>query len=269
MGWLRTSGKLGGVPTVAALVSSLAERTRPESAASWDPVGLQLGDPAGRADTVAVCHEVTEGVVNAVESAPVDLIVTYHPLLFDPVNRIIGGRSPAARALRLLRAGASLIVIHTDFDGAPGGTADVLASTLRLHDVAPFGGDLAQGLPPMGRVGSFEQTLESLEGMVSDSFGSTGLRVSGDRSRTLDRVAVVPGSGSGHIDEAASVADAIVTGDVSHHRVVHALDLGLAVLDPGHIATERPGITALVTMVADVVGDSVVDLTELDPQTWS
>jgi putative NIF3 family GTP cyclohydrolase 1 type 2 len=50
---------------------------------------------------------------------------------------------------------------------------------------------------------------------------------------------------------------------------VHALDLGLAVVDPGHIATERPGITALVTMVADVVGDSVVDLTELDPQTWT
>jgi putative NIF3 family GTP cyclohydrolase 1 type 2 len=50
---------------------------------------------------------------------------------------------------------------------------------------------------------------------------------------------------------------------------VHALDLGLAVVDPGHIATERPGITALVTMVADVVGGDVVDLTDLDPQTWS
>jgi putative NIF3 family GTP cyclohydrolase 1 type 2 len=65
------------------------------------------------------------------------------------------------------------------------------------------------------------------------------------------------------------LAEAIVTGDVSHHRVVRALDLGLAVVDPGHIATERPGISALVTMVADVVGDSVIDLTELDPQTWS
>ncbi|HSK06956.1 MAG TPA: Nif3-like dinuclear metal center hexameric protein [Acidimicrobiia bacterium] len=257
------------MPTVAALVSALAERTRPESAASWDPVGLQLGDPAGRADSVAVCHEVTEKVVDAVESAPVDLIVTYHPLLLDPVNRIIGGRSPSARALRLLRAGVSLIVIHTDFDGAPGGTAEVLASTLHLHDVAPFGGDQVDGSPPVGRVGSFEQTLEALEKLVSDALGTTGLRVSGDRSRIIERVAVVPGSGSGFIDQAASVADAIVTGDVSHHRVVQALDLGLSVIDPGHIATERPGISALVTMVADVVGDSVVDLTGLDPQTWS
>jgi dinuclear metal center YbgI/SA1388 family protein len=257
------------VPSVADLVAALAERTRPESAAPWDPVGLQLGDPAGRADTVAVCHEVTEAVVAAVDESPVDLVITYHPLLFDPVNRIIGGRSPAARALRLMRAGASLVVIHTDFDGAPGGTADALASTLRLHDVAPFGVDEEDGLAAIGRVGSFESTLEALETRVAETLGSTGLRVSGERGRSIDRVAVVPGSGSGHIEEAASVADAIVTGDVSHHRVVHALDHGLAVVDPGHIATERPGISALVTMVADVVGDSVVDLTELDPQTWS
>jgi len=257
------------VPSVADLVAALAERTRPESAAPWDPVGLQLGDPAGRADTVAVCHEVTEEVIAAVEASPVDLVITYHPLLFDPVNRIVGGRSPAARALRLMRAGASLIVIHTDFDGAPGGTADALASALRLHDVAPFGGDEVEGLPPIGRVGSFELTLADLETRVAEAFGSMGLRVSGDRSSTIDRVAVVPGSGSGNIEQAALLADAIVTGDVSHHGAVRALDLGLAVVDPGHIATERPGISALVTMVADVVGDSVIDLTELDPQTWS
>jgi len=257
------------VPSVADLVAALAERTRPESAAPWDPVGLQLGDPTGRADTVAVCHEVTEEVIAAVEASPVDLVITYHPLLFDPVNRIVGGRSPAARALRLMRAGASLIVIHTDFDGAPGGTADSLASALRLHDVAPFGGDEAEGLPAIGRVGNFELPLADLEARVAEAIGSTGLRVSGDRTSTIDQVAVVPGSGSGHIEQAALVADAIVTGDVSHHGVVRALDLGLAVVDPGHIATERPGISALVTMVADVVGDSVIDLTELDPQTWS
>jgi dinuclear metal center YbgI/SA1388 family protein len=218
---------------------------------------------------VAVCHEVTEEVIAAVEASPVDLVVTYHPLLFDPVNRIVGGRSPAARALRLMRAGASLIVIHTDFDGAPGGTADSLASALRLHDVAPFGGDEAEGLPAIGRVGGFELTLADLETRVAEVIGSKGLRVSGERSSTIDKVAVVPGSGSGHIEQAAFVADAIVTGDVSHHGVVRALDLGLAVVDPGHIATERPGVSALVTMVADVVGDSVIDLTELDPQTWS
>jgi dinuclear metal center YbgI/SA1388 family protein len=257
------------VPIVAGIVSALAERTRPESAASWDPVGLQLGDLSAQANSVAVCHEVTEEVVAEVEKQPVDLLVTYHPLLFEAVNRILAGRSPEARALRLLKAGVNLVVTHTDFDAAPGGTADALASMLKLRDVTPFGADEGEGFPAIGRVGHFELTLDALDARVADAFGSNGLRVSGDRSRRLERVAVVPGSGADFIEGAAELADALVTGDVSHHRTVHALDLGLAIVDPGHIATERPGMTALVAMVADVVGGHVVDLTRLDPETWS
>ena len=257
------------VPTVASFVSTLAERTRPEYAASWDPVGLQLGDPAAQADSVAVCHEVTEEVVSALEKEPVDLLVTYHPLLFEPVNRILAGRSPSARAFRLLAAGVNLVVSHTDFDAAPGGTADALASLLRLRDTVPFGADEAEGLPAIGRVGLFEATLGDLEARITDTLGSNGLRVSGDREASLERVAVVPGSGSGLIGEAATIADALVTGDVSHHRVIQALDLGLSIVDPGHIATERPGMAALVALVADAAGGRIVDLTDLDPETWT
>ncbi len=257
------------VPTVASIVQTLAERTRPEYAASWDPVGLQLGDPGAHADSVAVCHEVTEDVVAALEKEPVDLLVTYHPLLFEPVNRVVAGRSPSARAFRLLAAGVNLVVTHTDFDAAPGGTADALASLLQLRDTAPFGADEAEGLPAIGRVGAFEASLDVLDARIADALGSNGLRVSGDRDRVLDRVAVVPGSGSGLIEEAASLADALVTGDVSHHRTVHALDLGLSIVDPGHIATERPGMVALVALVADAVAGRVVDLTDLDPETWT
>lgn len=257
------------MPTVAAVVAALAERTRPEYAAEWDPVGLQLGDPGSQADTFGVCHEVTEEVVAVLEASPVDLLVTYHPLLFEPVNRIVGGRSPAARALRLLRTGANLVVIHTDFDAAPGGTADALASAFRLRDVSPFGEDEAEGRPAIGRVGITETTLDELAALATGLFGEKGLRVAGDRDAEIERVAVVPGSGSGLIEAASATADVLVTGDVSHHQAVHALDLGLAIVDPGHIATERPGMTALVTLVADVVGDAIVDLTEHDPQTWS
>jgi dinuclear metal center YbgI/SA1388 family protein len=256
------------MPAVADIVAALAERSWPATAAAWDPVGLQLGDPTAPVDSIAVCHEVTEAVVEAVEGMPVDLLVTYHPLLFEPVNRVLAGRSPSARALRLLRAGVNLLVLHTDFDAAPGGAADALATALLLHEVSPFGEDEIEGAPAVGRVGRFDGTLDALGARVADAIGSIGLRVSGDRDRPLERVAVVPGSGSSLIDVAAEVADALVTGDVSHHRAVHALDLGLAIVDPGHIATERPGMASLVALVTDVVGEQVTDLTGIDPETW-
>ncbi len=257
------------MPTVADVVAALAARTRPETAAEWDPVGLQLGDAQARVNSVGICHEVTEDVVAAIEGSPVDLLVTYHPLLFEPVNRLLAGRSPSSRAMRLLGAGVSLLVTHTDIDIAPGGTADALAALLGLRDVEPFGEDDEGGLLALGRVGRFGASLAALDAIVSDHMGHAGLRISGHRQTELDRVAVVPGSGSDFIPAAAEVADAIVTGDVSHHRAVAALDLGLCIVDPGHIATERPGIDALLHLVRETVDLEVVDLTEFDPVTWS
>lgn len=256
------------MPRVAEMAGLLAERMAPAQAAVWDPVGLQLGDPAASVSIVGVCHEVTEDVVAWVEESPVDLLVAYHPLLFHPMNRMVAGRSSQGRALRLLRAGVSLVVTHTDFDAAEGGAADALAHGLSLSHIEPFGAD-EEGLPAIGRVGRFGFALDTLDARVSDAFGSYGLRISGDRDRVLDRVAVVPGAGSDLIERAAEVADALVTGDVPHHRAVRALDLGLAVVDPGHVATERPGIRALVAMVSEVVDAAVVDLTGFDPETWS
>jgi putative NIF3 family GTP cyclohydrolase 1 type 2 len=150
----------------------------------------------------------------------------------------------------------------------PGGTADALADRLGLRSVEPFGGDRDTGMPEIGRVGDLEATLAVLDARVSDVFGRAGLRVTGDSRARIDRVAVIPGSGARFIEAAAGIAEALVTGDVSHHRGVLAADLGLAIVDPGHTATERPGMEALIGLVKQSAGADVVDLTGHDPRTW-
>lgn len=241
--------------------------TSPESAASWDPVGLQLGDMNATVDSIGVCHEVNEEVLAAVGADAPDLLITYHPLLFAPTNRLLEGSSAEGRAMRLIRHGTALLVTHTDLDAASGGTSDALAALLGLRSVEPFGEDEDRGIPPIGRVGAFEGALGALDALLSNAFGSSGLRITGDRQRDLERVAVVPGSGSDFIEAASGVADALVTGDVSHHRAVWARDLGLAIVDPGHTATERPGMQSLLAMVGELV-EVTHDLTHIDPTTW-
>jgi putative NIF3 family GTP cyclohydrolase 1 type 2 len=123
----------------------------------------------------------------------------------------------------------------------------------------------------IGRIGSWSGTLDELGRLVGERLGESGLRVSGAGSRQVSRVAVVPGSGGDFLSAARSLgADAAVTGDVSHHRIVAANDRGLSVVDPGHTPTERPGMTALVAAVERAVVDdaAVVDLTDADPTPW-
>ena len=350
------------------ILARLGQSAPWDKAAGWDPVGLQLGDASLEPRTVAVCHEVTESIVSAVEHAGVDLLITYHPLLFRPTTRLVAGRSPAGRAFRLIRAGTALAVIHTNFDGAPGGVADALAEALGLTETTGFGpveGDdsfkvvtfvpetaadlvasamaaagggvignysgcsfriggvgtffAGDGTSPVvgsagdvnrepevrvemsvatarrdaviraliathpyeepafdvypvsgnlgliGRVGraSGNATLSTMVDEVGATLGGDGMRVSGDPRRPIDRVAVSPGSGAGLIGAAAQTgADLLVTGDLSHHRMVEAADRGLAVIDAGHVATELPGMRKLYDLVAGIV-PGAIDLTNL------
>lgn len=123
---------------VSDLLARIAARAPFDKAAGDDPVGLMLGDPDAPARRVAVCHDVTDRVVAAIERAPVDLLVAYHPLLYRPTRRLVAGPTPEGRAWRLARAGAALAVVHTSFDVAPGGASDALAEALGLEACEGF-----------------------------------------------------------------------------------------------------------------------------------
>ena len=164
---------------VARILDELGQAAPWDKAADWDPVGLQLGDPLREAAKVAVCHEVTEPVVARVEEMRIDLLVTYHPLLFRPTNRLVAGRSPAGRAYRLVRAGTSLAVIHTNFDVAAGGAADALAGSLGLTDVTGFGPvDAAESL----KVVTFAPAVAA-DASTPRSSSPSPLRITTSRSR--------------------------------------------------------------------------------------
>lgn len=116
----------------------------------------------------------------------------------------------------------------------------------------------------VGRVGSIgsAMTVESLAGRVRDRLGGV-VRVSG--SGPVSMVAVIPGSGGAFL--ATVDADVVVTGDVGHHQVRAAAAAATAIIDPGHAATERPGVKALYAAVAETIGD-VIDMTDVDPDPW-
>ncbi|MDP3983723.1 MAG: Nif3-like dinuclear metal center hexameric protein, partial [Acidimicrobiia bacterium] len=120
----------------------------------------------------------------------------------------------------------------------------------------------------VGRVGSLpgETSLGDLAAAVASNLAGSP-RISGDLDDVVRTVAVVPGSGGSLVaDAAATGAQLYLTGDMSHHQTVEARDRGLAVIDPGHAASERPGVAALLGAMSQL-GITVVDLT-VDPTPW-
>ena len=125
--------------TVAEFVERLKTAVPFDKAAAWDETGLQIGDPLATVHRVGVCHEVTEEVIELARADSVQLLVTYHPLLFRPTTRFVGGPGAGGRAYRLARDGCAVVSLHTAFDVAPGGTADALGKAVGLEGMSGFG----------------------------------------------------------------------------------------------------------------------------------
>jgi len=145
----------------------------------------------------------------------------------------------------------------------------VVAAVLASHPYEEPAFDLVDTVSNaglIGRVGEFEGDFADLVHQLREGFGP-GVRIAAPPSPRAKTVAVLPGSGGSFIDDAArSGAGVFVTGDVSHHQVIEALDRGMAVIDIGHAASERPGVKALLEQ-AGKMGPTVVDLS-FEPIPW-
>ena len=115
----------------------------------WDHVGLQVGADgdelpcggAGRADVapvVLVALEVDDAVLDEAARVGARVVVSHHPLIFDPLERLSDDTESGRLALRAAREGVAVIAAHTSLDKARGGMADVVAELLGLEAVQPL-----------------------------------------------------------------------------------------------------------------------------------
>jgi len=126
-----------------------------------------------------------------------------------------------------------------------------------------------------GRIGTVtETTLAGFAERVARALPPTahGVRVAGDPTRVVRRVAVCGGAGDFLLDElAGSDADAFVTSDLRHHPAAEFLEKGgPALVDVAHWAGEWTWLPVVETRLADALGDTVetrVSTLPTDPWT--
>jgi putative NIF3 family GTP cyclohydrolase 1 type 2 len=131
----------------------------------------------------------------------------------------------------------------------------VVEKLLKVHPYEEVAYDLiplANQLPGvgLGRIGRLAaaMSLAALGEQVKTLLGCSSVRLVGRPEQLVDRIAVCGGSGAGLIAEAQRRgADVLVTGDIKYHEARQAEELGLALLDAGHFATERLAAAELAT----------------------
>ena len=254
---------------VQQVLEILEQIAPPELACSWDNVGL-LVDAGRPVTSIMTALDITADVVRDAAESGCELIVSHHPVIFDPLKKL----GPQDVPFRLVRAGISAICMHTNLDAAAGGVNEVLAGIFGMQDPEPF----AEGC---GRVGSIEPiTVPQLARKAQQELAArcnapdVGPAVQvkfADTGKPVRRLAVISGAGGSLFEEALAVgADCLLTGEANHHHACDAKRLGLSLIAAGHYATEFP-VTAAVAekLRAALPGVEVlVSQADRDPYTY-
>ncbi|MCI8400761.1 MAG: Nif3-like dinuclear metal center hexameric protein [Lachnospiraceae bacterium] len=215
-------------------------------ACEWDNVGLLAGRRDKEVHRVTVALDADDRAVKEALQNGSDLLVTHHPLLFAPVKRITDESAAGRRLLTILRHDLCVISMHTNFDAAPGGMADLAADRLGLlrRSVLSVTGrreDAEYGIGVIGEAPAGDMRLEQLCARVKEAFGLDTVQLyAPEGAGPVRRIALCPGSGKDEIGPALTAgAQVLVTGDITYHYAQDAVEEGLAVIDAGHYGLEH------------------------------
>ena len=156
--------------------------------------------------------DVTEDAVGYAEEYGFDLIISHHPLLFHPLRSLDPDNHNARKAMRLLRAGISVISLHTRADAVIDGVNDRLAEMLGLSALSLFG----EGGEMIGRVGDLAEpmSLTDFAAHVKAVLGCP-MVLAADADLPVQRVAVCGGDGKDFAPAALSCgADTYLSGRI-------------------------------------------------------
>ena len=229
----------------------------------WDNVGLICGSKDTPVTGILVALDPFEDVCREAVDAGAQLIVTHHPIIFEPTMRVTDETSVGRCIMMLCRHGISAVNAHTNLDCAPGGVNDVLAGRLGLQNVRivePKGGAVPYGLLRCGDVEA--QPLETFLATVKENLGCAGLRY-GSGGSPVRKVAVGGGSCASELLSAkAAGCDTFVTADVKYNGFWDAKDLGMNLIDAGHFCTENPVVPVLAAKIAAAFPELAVKISE-------
>ncbi|GAA3617001.1 Nif3-like dinuclear metal center hexameric protein [Marihabitans asiaticum] len=248
--------------TVGDVVAVLSRLFPPQSAQSWDQVGLVTGDLDQPVRRVHAAVDPTLAVIQEARDAGADLLLTHHPLLLRGVHSVATTTAKGESVTSLVVGDVALYVAHTNADSADPGVNTALAAAAGIEAPEPLAIEEERPLGLVGRLAaplSLRALAERLHGSLPAAPG--GIRVSGPADAAIETVAVMGGAGDGMLDAVRrSGADAYVTADLRHHPALEAREESRGgppyLLDVGHWAGESLWLSrALTDLLSGLAAD--------------
>ena len=233
----------------AALDNYLADYLQVHDFRDSCPNGLQV---EGRGEITRIVTGVTASaaLIEAAIADGADALIVHHGYFWRGEDARITGMRRRRIGL-LIENDINLFAYHLPLDAHPEiGNNATLARQLGLEVTKRFG---EQEIAALGTLAE-GSTVASFTRIINEKLERVPL-VIGDAARPLRHIAWCTGGAQGMFEQAIALGvDAYLSGEISEQTVHLARESGVAYIAAGHHATERYGVQALGTHLAQHFG---------------
>lgn len=213
------------------------------TAADFDNCGLLVGCGEQEVTKAVVALDITPQVVKEAIEKEAQLIISHHPVIFNPLKKLSADTVPYI----LAQSGISALCLHTNLDIArEDGVNICLARALGLSDIRIFPeefvclGELCETL-----------TTEAFAQLVKDRLHADCVCFT-KGTNPIKTVGMCSGAGGDMYHSAVALgADVFLTGEAKHHEYLEAEATGVPMVVAGHFFTEDIAMPVLAHKLAD------------------
>ncbi len=199
----------------------------------WDNSGYLVGDMDIFVKKVMLSLDITSYSVNEAKEKKCNLIVSHHPVIFEPLKNIHND----SVVYKLIKSDIGAICMHTNLDIAEDGTNGVIVEKLSEYLKIKS----CESFDEIGKIINLENPVSAKElaGILKKIFGCTVVRYCGNW-KYISRIAICSGSGGSMLYDAMKKdCHALITGDVKHDVWISAGNNNFNLFDCGHFHTEN------------------------------
>ena len=211
--------------------------------ADFDNCGILLGNKNAPVRKALLSLDITKAVIEEAKNIGAELIISHHPVIFNPLKNLSSDSVPYL----LAKEGITALCLHTNLDRAEDtGVNTALANTLNLSEQKLYSEDFLL-------VGKLEKAMSLTEflSFVKKRLNSPCVACAG-KKESISTVAVSSGAGADGYHKAAALgADILLTGEARHHEYLMAAEGEIPLVTAGHFHTEDVVISPLLEKLSE------------------
>lgn len=213
---------------------------------SWDNNGLIVGENEMPVSKICLTLDATPEVVDKAEEMKCNVVISHHPLIFDPIKNLDTSTLTGATIKRAIKKDIAVISLHTSWDKS--GLNNALAFALRLNNIRTLQPKKKEE-DRIGIIGELlqKENINDLLMIIKNAWNlSHVISHEPKYKKDISTVALCGGAGGEFwLDALYENADVYITAEVKRFQHLAATFKGLYIVETDHYEMESFALTSL------------------------